>query len=174
MVKWLTRNRGIPPATGTLCRGHPHAACQWGAVQRHRADVGTPGAAVEELGVTTRGEVLEESDSFSWTTKVFQDGLEGEWQQVTTEMYDIFQECNRANAKRLDLDADVVMIHDPQPAALIDSRGPYSKWIWCCHVDLSRPQRSVSGLSAVLCRPVRGRRPFVTSSSPNAFPIPSF
>ncbi|MEK6618545.1 MAG: glycosyltransferase, partial [Nitrospirota bacterium] len=47
------------------------------------------------------------------------------------------------NAKRLDLEADVAMIHDPQPAALIDSRPQGAKWIWRCHIDISTPQRSV-------------------------------
>jgi trehalose synthase len=35
------------------------------------------------------------------------------------------------------------MIHDPQPAALIDARPRGAKWIWRCHIDISTPQRSV-------------------------------
>lgn len=97
----------------------------------------------EELGVIMRWEVLEGEDLFYRTTKSFHNALQGTWQQVTTEMYEVYQECNRANAKRLDLDADVVMIHDPQPAALVDARGSRGRWIWRCHIDLSRPQRSI-------------------------------
>jgi trehalose synthase len=58
-------------------------------------------------------------------------------------MYETYQEHNRANAKRLELEADVVMVHDPEPAALVDARAPEASWIWRCHVDLLRPQRSV-------------------------------
>jgi trehalose synthase len=58
-------------------------------------------------------------------------------------MFDAYLECNRENARRLNLDADVALIHDPQPAALIDRRPSGSKWIWRCHIDLSTPQRSV-------------------------------
>jgi trehalose synthase len=32
------------------------------------------------------------------------------------------------------------MVHDPQPAALIEHRKD-GKWIWRCHLDLSQPQR---------------------------------
>ncbi len=37
------------------------------------------------------------------------------------------------------------MIHDPQPAGLIQYRDPGDKrpWIWRCHIDLSHPNREV-------------------------------
>jgi len=98
---------------------------------------------LEELGITTRWEALDGTEPFDRTTKTFNHALQGSWQQVTTEMYDVYQECNRANAQRLDLDADVVMIHDPQPAGLVDARTSRSSWIWQCHLNLSHPQRSV-------------------------------
>jgi len=39
---------------------------------------------------------------------------------------------------------DFVVIHDPQPAALIEARkeGP-GRWIWRCHIDLSNPHPGV-------------------------------
>src|SRR2546429_6585313 len=42
------------------------------------------------------------------------------------------------------LDSEFVVIHDPQPAALIDARKPGSNhWAWRCHIDLSHPNRAV-------------------------------
>jgi trehalose synthase len=40
----------------------------------------------------------------------------------------------------------VVVIHDPQPAALIRARqdGP-ARWVWRCHIDLSNPHPQVWG-----------------------------
>jgi len=37
------------------------------------------------------------------------------------------------------------VVHDPQPAALIDGRnsGAPNHWIWRCHIDLSHPNRAV-------------------------------
>src|SRR5207249_10930689 len=91
----------------------------------------------------TRWEVMTGSDLFYRTTKSFHNALQGTKQRITAEMYEAYLECNRENAKRLDLEADVAMIHDPQPAALIEARPEGSTWIWRCHIDVSTPQRSV-------------------------------
>jgi trehalose synthase len=40
------------------------------------------------------------------------------------------------------LDADAVLIHDPQPAPLIQFRKG-GHWIWRCHIDVSNPVREV-------------------------------
>ncbi len=98
---------------------------------------------MDELGVKTRWEVLTGTDLFYRTTKSFHNSLQGTKQRLTKEMFDAYVECNSENAKRLNLDADVALIHDPQPAPLIDHRPSGSKWIWRCHIDLSTPQRSV-------------------------------
>lgn len=98
---------------------------------------------MDELEVTTRWEVLTGNDLFYRTTKSFHNALQGTKQQITTEMLDGYLMCNRDNAKKIDLEADVVMIHDPQPAPLIDFRTPKAQWIWRCHIDLSTPQRAV-------------------------------
>ena len=98
---------------------------------------------LDELGVKTRWEVLAGNDLFYRTTKSFHNSLQGTKQRLTKEMFDAYVECNRENAERLNLDAEVALIHDPQPAPLIDHRPSGSKWIWRCHIDLSTPQRSV-------------------------------
>jgi trehalose synthase len=57
-------------------------------------------------------------------------------------MWQYHHDINARNAQRLNLDADAVLIHDPQPSALIDfKRG--GKWIWRCHIDVSAPQENV-------------------------------
>jgi trehalose synthase len=98
---------------------------------------------LDELGVKTRWEVLMGTELFYRTTKSFHNALQGTKQRFTKDMFDAYVECNRDNARRLNLDADVALIHDPQPAPLIDSRPSGAKWIWRCHIDLSMPQRTV-------------------------------
>lgn len=98
---------------------------------------------MDELGVKTRWEVLTGTDLFYRTTKSFHNSLQGTKQRLTEEMFEAYVECNRENATRLNLDADFALIHDPQPAPLIEHRPSGSKWIWRCHIDLSTPQRSV-------------------------------
>jgi trehalose synthase len=54
-------------------------------------------------------------------------------------------EVNRENAQRLMLEADVVLVHDPQPIYLprFTPPGRVGCWIWRCHVDASKPARAV-------------------------------
>ena len=68
----------------------------------------------EELGIKVRWEVMTGSELFFRVTKSFHNALRGTRQRITPEMYDAFIECNRDNSKRLNLDADFAMIHDPQ------------------------------------------------------------
>ena len=59
--------------------------------------------------------------------------------------FDIFRDYNRRNMQRIPLDAEFMVIHDPQPAAFIDMKreGANQHWIWRCHIDLSRPDQNV-------------------------------
>ncbi len=98
---------------------------------------------LNDLGVKASWEVLDADPEFFRVTKAFHNSLQGEEQVITDEMYETFLECNRQNAVRLPLDADLVMIHDPQPAALVLRRETRGKWVWRCHIDASRPQRRV-------------------------------
>jgi trehalose synthase len=100
---------------------------------------------MRELGVGVRWEVIEGDESFYATTKSFHNALQGTEQIVTDQMLEAYRVANRRNAETLDLDADLVLIHDPQPAALVlaRSRRPQSSWVWRCHIDASRPVRRV-------------------------------
>jgi trehalose synthase len=98
---------------------------------------------LNDLGVAASWDVLEGNPEFFRVTKAFHNALQGEEQVVTEAMYEAFLETNRDNARRLDLAADLVLIHDPQPVALILARPPEGAWVWRCHIDASRPQRRI-------------------------------
>lgn len=100
---------------------------------------------LSELGLNVRWEVIEGSGPFYQVTKKFHNALHGAKEVVTREMFDLFRETGRRNARRLALEADVVFIHDPQPLPLVERRRalPSSRWVWRCHIDVSRPQRAV-------------------------------
>ncbi|QKT04274.1 glycosyltransferase [Ectothiorhodospiraceae bacterium 2226] len=100
-----------------------------------------------ELGMDTRWEVISGAGEFYHTTKSFHNGLQGNPVNLTESMLKAFEETNEQNAERLRPvleEADVVFIHDPQPAPLLElcpsRRG---KWIWRCHIDASHPYRPV-------------------------------
>ncbi len=94
------------------------------------------------LGVEARWEVLAGDQEFFAITKRVVNALQGQEQSVSEEMYQTYLRINDRNAQALNLEADLVMIHDPQPAALIEHRKG-GKWIWRCHLDLAQPQRRV-------------------------------
>ncbi len=102
---------------------------------------------MNELGMEASWEVIEGNQDFFGVTKSFHNGLQGYRVNVNRKMLDGYEETNRANAEELKdtlADADVVFIHDPQPAKLLDyipkRKG---KWVWRCHIDVSKPYRPI-------------------------------
>ena len=100
-----------------------------------------------ELGIDASWEIVEGNPEFFSVTKRFHNGLQGAPVEINSKLLDAYLEVNRRNAERLApklKDADFVLIHDPQPAAFIrffeDRKG---KWIWRCHIDVSRPDRAI-------------------------------
>lgn len=96
------------------------------------------------LGIPTEWWVLEGTDAFFQVTKTAHNGLQGADVVIDQTMQATYRDVNVANS-RFDWDAyDVVVIHDPQPAALASlvekRRAP---WLWRCHIDLSTPNPGV-------------------------------
>ncbi|MFQ5846247.1 MAG: glycosyltransferase [Candidatus Methylomirabilales bacterium] len=98
---------------------------------------------LNELGVKATWEVIQGSDEFFAVTKAFHNALQGREREISERLYRAYLECNRENAKRLLFDADMILVHDPQPAALIDYGPRVGKWVWRCHLDISHPARRV-------------------------------
>ena len=95
---------------------------------------------LQDIGMDARWEVISGTEEFFSTTKAFHNALQGQENHLSQRMLQNYMEVNKENARHLSFDADYVIIHDPQPAALIGSRPPKGKWIWRCHIDISRPQ----------------------------------
>jgi trehalose synthase len=98
----------------------------------------------EELELNMRWEVMTGGDDFYGVTKAFHNALHGAPYHADPKDFEIFLACNERNRARLPLDAEFMVIHDPQPAALIDGRKKNGNhWAWRCHIDLSHPNRAV-------------------------------
>ena len=98
----------------------------------------------EELNLNIKWDVMEGAEDFFDVTKSFHNALHGEPYHADPRDFEIYLEYNARNCASLPLDAEFVVIHDPQPAALINARKPGSNhWVWRCHIDLSHPNRSV-------------------------------
>jgi trehalose synthase len=98
----------------------------------------------EELDLKMRWDVMTGGDDFYGVTKSFHNALHGAPYHAEAKDFEIFLACNEQNRARLPLDAEFMIIHDPQPAALIEGR-PKNRnhWAWRCHIDLSHPNRAV-------------------------------
>jgi trehalose synthase len=98
----------------------------------------------EELELNMRWEVMTGGDDFYGVTKAFHNALHGAPYHADPKDFEIFLACNERNRARLPLDAEFMVIHDPQPAALVDGRKKNGNhWAWRCHIDLSHPHRGV-------------------------------
>lgn len=101
---------------------------------------------LNEVEVKTHWEVITGGNDFFEVTKAFHNALQGSDFKLPHNARDIFLLHNEMNQRRMDFSEDVIVIHDPQPAALIRARqqGP-QRWVWRCHIDLSNPNPDVWG-----------------------------
>ncbi|HEX15861.1 MAG: glycosyl transferase family 1 [Deltaproteobacteria bacterium] len=100
---------------------------------------------MNELGIEASWLVIEGDEDFFRCTKSFHNALQGTPVGLSESALRHYEAVNAENAsafRRVLEDADVVIIHDPQPAAMLSfCPGRKGKWIWRCHIDISRPWR---------------------------------
>jgi len=97
---------------------------------------------LQSLGIDAKWEVIKGDEVFFEITKKIHNALQGNKEIITEEMWQHHFEVNKQNAAHIDLDADAVLIHDPQPGPLVEFRKTGS-WIWRCHIDISNPFKDV-------------------------------
>lgn len=102
---------------------------------------------MNELGVETRWEIITGGADFFACTKGMHNALQGNPVNIPERLLKVYEETNAHTAEELRPvleDADVVFIHDPQPAAILKYiPNRTGKWVWRCHIDASRPYRPV-------------------------------
>jgi trehalose synthase len=98
----------------------------------------------EDLGLSFGWDVIIGGEDFFAVTKAFHNALHGAPYHPVPRDFEIFRQYQQQNLHRLPLDAEFVVIHDPQPLGLIEDR-PQAKnhWVWRCHIDLSHPNPAV-------------------------------
>jgi trehalose synthase len=77
---------------------------------------------MNELELRTKWEVITGGSDFFEVTKGFHNALHGAAYDLTKEALDVFLAYNEQNRQRMEFGEDLVVIHDPQPAA-VRSRG---------------------------------------------------
>lgn len=90
------------------------------------------------LGVDTVWHVLPGDERFYRITKAIHNGLHGAAVEIGEDDWRHFLAVTASGAAGLGLEGDLVLVHDPQPAALVHLlRRPGQSWVWRCHIDLS-------------------------------------
>ena len=99
----------------------------------------------KQLGIDARWDVIKGDDKFFAVTKNIHNALHGVNIDVTDADLDYFLEVDKQNAEEMNFSGDIVVIHDPQPIALVEKmRGDVpQKWVWRCHIDITEPDEKV-------------------------------
>lgn len=99
---------------------------------------------ISELEVPAHWDVITGGNDFFEVTKAFHNALHGTQYELSEHAKEIYLMYNEQNRERMRFDEDLVVIHDPQPAALIRAREKnHAHWVWRCHIDLSNPNPQV-------------------------------
>ena len=94
-----------------------------------------------DVGLDVQWDVIPGDAQFFEFTKTLHNGLQGMPIEITPENREEYLAHNAAYADALADGWDVVIVHDPQPAAMrsLTAGDDRTGWIWRCHIDSSTP-----------------------------------
>ena len=98
---------------------------------------------MNDAGLRTDWRVLHGTLEFFEVTKKFHNTLQGNRElSFSEEEFELYRLVNQRFASFVDLDHDFVIIHDPQPAALVEYYAHTRPWVFRLHIDItdSNPQ----------------------------------
>jgi trehalose synthase len=95
---------------------------------------------MRDVGLDCHWQVIMGREEFFNATKLLHNALQGAEKTLSPSEWELFEHYNEMNARSLDGDWDVIIVHDPQPVAMRRSAEDHAKhWVWRCHIDLSEP-----------------------------------
>ncbi|MFL5893551.1 MAG: glycosyltransferase [Thermoleophilaceae bacterium] len=95
---------------------------------------------MRDVGIDAEWHVIIGREEFFNATKILHNALQGNPQNLTDEEWATWQRYNEINAEMLSEGWDVIIVHDPQPAAVREiAPDKADHWVWRCHIDLSTP-----------------------------------
>jgi len=95
---------------------------------------------MRDVGLEVEWQVIFGREEFFNSTKLMHNALQGNPQDLTEEQWGVWRAYNEMNARELSRGWDVVIVHDPQPAALLTLAPEKARaWVWRCHIDISTP-----------------------------------
>jgi trehalose synthase len=98
---------------------------------------------MRDVGLDAHWQVILGREEFFNVTKLMHNSLQGADEPISDQQWEVFEAYNAMNAQDLDGDWDLIIVHDPQPAALrANATDRARRWVWRCHIDLSTPNPS--------------------------------
>lgn len=94
---------------------------------------------MNDIGLRADWRVLHGVPDFFEVTKKFHNALQGQDLVFDDQELQLFMFINEKFARFAFLDHDFVIIHDPQPAALVQYVAHTNPWVWRCHIDITHP-----------------------------------
>ena len=99
---------------------------------------------LRDLEIVADWKLITGGKEFFTVTKAIHNGLQGSKQELLPAEQETYLAYSDRNAALLEEQYDLVVVHDPQPLALLRLHGKdAAKWIWRCHIDTSEPNRRV-------------------------------
>src|SRR5512133_1598443 len=97
-----------------------------------------------DVGLDVEWRIIHGDDEFFGVTKTIHNALQGDPHSLTKQQQATYRRYNELNADEFEDEYDYVIVHDPQPAAMVEHfPDSDAHWIWRCHIDLSTPNKSV-------------------------------
>lgn len=96
------------------------------------------------LGLNTSWHAIRGNHVFFQTTKKFHDMLQGLNLPISMEeIFGAYLKTLEENAQHMSIESDHIVVHDPQPLALIGYGVLFGNVLWRCHIDTSKPHKNL-------------------------------
>jgi len=96
------------------------------------------------LGMNAQWQTIRGNEEFFQVTKKFHNMLQGVGDKITLEeIFHAYLGTLDQNAANTFIASHMVVVHDPQPAALVMNGVIYGNILWRCHIDTSDPSEVV-------------------------------
>jgi len=92
---------------------------------------------MNDLGLRTDWRVIHGVPEYFEVTKKFHNALQGGDLAFSDDELSLYKRVNEKFAAFAFLDHDYVIIHDPQPCALVAYVEHDAPWVWRCHIDIT-------------------------------------
>jgi trehalose synthase len=101
---------------------------------------------MKDAGLDAEWRIISGAEEFFAATKTIHNALQGDPVGLTKTQEEVYRRFQALNAEQFADDYEFVLVHDPQPAGLIEHfPDSPAHWVWRCHIDLSQPNRDVLG-----------------------------